>query len=121
MHCCASSCASRRTRLPERGGAASAPPLPNEKRPGLAPGPRYFWIARLALEVHPAARHGRRRFLLLRKLGDHRLGGDEEARHRRGVLDRGAYDLGRVDDALRHQIDVLAGLRVEAEAVLILL
>src|SRR5262249_44873305 len=41
--------------------------------------------------------------------------------HRRGVLDRGAYDLGRVDDALRHQIDVLAGLRVEAEAVLILL
>src|SRR5262249_14068310 len=76
-------------------------------------------------EVHAAAhsaaarRHGGG--LLLRHFGDHRLSGDEQTGHGGRVLQRGAHDLGRVDDPLRHEVTVLAALRIEAESVLILL
>ena len=68
----------------------------------------------------PAAAGGRHRAGLLGLLGDHRLGGDQQAGDRGGVLQRGAHDLGRVDDAGLHQVLVLAGLRVEAPGVLVL-
>src|SRR5262249_25152779 len=76
-------------------------------------------------EVHSAAhsaatrRHGGG--LLLRHFGDHRLGGDEQAGHGGRGLQRGAHDLGRGADPLRHPVAVLAALRIEAEGVLILL
>src|ERR1041385_214307 len=79
-------------------------------------------LERLRLEVHSASgRHRRSRRGLLRHFGNHRLGGHEQARNRRGTLERLTHDLCRVDDALRHQVRVLTRLRVEAEAVLILL
>src|SRR5208337_231281 len=64
------------------------------------------------------ARHGCA--LLLRNLGDHRLGGNEQARDGGRVLQRGPHDLGRVDDALRYQVAVLAGLGVEAKGISVL-
>src|SRR5262245_11721841 len=94
-----------------------------EKGRTLRHGPELNATERYAdLEVHvahaAARRHGRS--LLLRHLGHHRLGGDEETRHRRSVLQRGAHDLGRVDDALLHQIAVFAGRGVVAEGVVVL-
>src|SRR5260370_13052174 len=76
------------------------------------------------LEVHAthaaaARRHAAARVLL--HFGHHGFGGDQKRRDRGCVLDRHAHDLGRVDDALRDQVDVFAGLRVEAVGVLILL
>src|ERR1700680_960184 len=59
--------------------------------------------------------------VLLRQFGHHGFGGDQKRRNRRCVLDRRTNDLGRVDDALRDQVDVFAGLRVEAVGVLVLL
>src|SRR5262249_812496 len=50
-----------------------------------------------------------------------RRGGDREAGDAGRVLKRRAHDLGRVDDALGHQVAVIAGLRVVAVGVLILL
>src|SRR5258706_10808942 len=72
------------------------------------------------LEVHPAAGHGRCCRLLLRHLGHHGLSGDEQARDRRRALQRCAHHLGGVDDALGHEVAVLAVLRVEAVIVLLL-
>jgi hypothetical protein len=46
--------------------------------------------------------------------GDHRLGRDQQARHRSGVLLRQPHDLGRVDDAGFHHVDIFAALRVKA-------
>jgi hypothetical protein len=34
-------------------------------------------------------------------------------------LDRGAHDLGRVDDALGDEVHILAGLHIEAERILL--
>src|SRR4029077_20679753 len=59
--------------------------------------------------------------LLLRSLGDERLGGEHERGHRGRVLERRAHDLGRVDDAGLHQVLVLLGRRVEAERALAVL
>src|SRR5918992_285519 len=74
------------------------------------------------LEVHAAAaRHGRVRMLLLWQLGDHGLCGDQEAGHGGRVLQRAAYDLGRVDDALGDEIAILTCLSVVAEGVLAVL
>ena len=57
---------------------------------------------------------------LLRLLGDHRLGGDQQAGDRGGVLQSGAHDLGRVDDAgLRTGRTYSLGLGVEAEVVVV--
>ena len=61
------------------------------------------------------------RALLLRQFGYHRFGSDQEARNRGSVLQRDAHDLGRVDDALGHQIAELAGLGVVAVSVGIVL
>src|SRR5688572_22719086 len=70
-------------------------------------------------EVHAAhaavaTRHGRGG--LLRLVGDDGLGGEEERRYGCCVLQRRAGDLGRVDDAGRDQVHVLAGGGVEAPA-----
>src|SRR5207342_1624072 len=63
-----------------------------------------------------AARH--RRLFLLRQLGDHRFGRDHQAGDRRGVLQRGAGDLGRIQDAGFDHVDVLAGRGVVAVGAL---
>src|SRR4029079_8891974 len=55
---------------------------------------------------------------LLRRLGDHRLGRDHQAGDRRGVLQRGTRDLGRIEDAHLDHVAVLAGLRVVAVVAL---
>src|ERR671930_1180955 len=67
------------------------------------------------LEVHvaAAARHGRG-LLLLRLVGHHRLGGEEQAGDGGRVLQRGADHLGRVDDPRLEHVAVLAGGRVQA-------
>src|SRR5215831_19799203 len=73
-------------------------------------------------EVHAApgpAWHGQA--LLLRQLGDHGLGRDEQAGDRGRTLQRRAHHFGRVDDALRDEIAVLARLRVIAVGVGVLL
>src|SRR5258707_7693830 len=81
----------------------------------------------VGLEVHAthaaAWRHaaGACAGILLRYLGHHGFGGDQECRDRSCVLDRRANHLGRVDDALGDQVDIFAGLRVEAVGILILL
>src|SRR3954452_16360197 len=71
------------------------------------------------LEVHAAhatvaAAHGSR--VLLRLVRDHGLGREEQRGDRRGVDERRARHLGRVDDAGGDEVDVLAGGRVEAPA-----
>ncbi len=58
--------------------------------------------------------------LLFHQLRDHRVGGEHQAGDRRGVLQRRARDLGRVDHALLHEIAVFLGLRVEAVVALVL-
>src|SRR6267143_575520 len=78
------------------------------------------------LEVHTthaatARRHAASAGALLRNFGHHGFGGDQQRRYRGRVLDRHTNHLGRIDDALRDQVDVFAGLRVEAIGVLILL
>ena len=55
------------------------------------------------------------RFVFL-LLGDQTFGGQDQAGDRRRVLQRGAHDLGRIDDALRDEVAVLAGRRVVAVA-----
>jgi hypothetical protein len=57
----------------------------------------------------------------LRQLGDHCLRGDQESRDGGSVLHRHANHLGRVDDALGDEVDVLAALGVEAVGILTLL
>ena len=56
--------------------------------------------------------------VLLRHLGHDRLGGEDVLGDRRRVLQRRAGDHGRVDDARRDEVDVLAGRGVEAVALL---
>src|SRR5712675_517939 len=83
---------------------------------------------RLDLEVHTthtahaaATRRHAAAGVLRRYFRYHGFGGDQKRGDRRRVLDRHANHLGRVDDALGDQVDVFAGLRVEAVGVLILL
>ena len=54
--------------------------------------------------------------LLLRQLGDHRLGRDQKTGDGSGILQRAAHDLGGVDDALGDEIAIGAGLGIVAEA-----
>src|SRR5262245_7393546 len=60
---------------------------------------------------HTAAGHG---CLLLGLVGHDRLGGEEQRRDRRRVLQRRARDLGGVDDTRLDEVLVLTGRRVEA-------
>src|SRR5256712_1006554 len=64
--------------------------------------------------AHAAAAGHRGHLLLLLLLRHHALGGEEQSRNGRGVLQRRAGDLGRVDDAGRDQILELVGLGVVA-------
>src|SRR6266545_5041424 len=80
-------------------------PLPGSRPPSESDQP--------GLEVHVAATRDGWGLLLLRLVGDDNLGGEEQARDRRRVLQRGAGDLGRVDDAGLDHVHVLTGGRVE--------
>src|SRR5260221_810056 len=98
------------------------------KRPGIAAEPFLLLCSeRLDLEIHTthaahaAARRHAGAGVLLRHFGHHVFGGDQESRDRRCVLDRHMNHLGRVDDALGDQVDVFAGLGIEAVGVLVLL
>src|SRR5215831_8930623 len=64
--------------------------------------------------VHATPRRHRRRGLLFGLFGYHRFGRDQQARDRGGVLQCQPHDLGRIDDAGFHHVDVFEGLRVEA-------
>src|SRR5687767_7097187 len=59
------------------------------------------------------------RFFLLGLVGDHRLGGEQQRRNGRGVLERGAGHLGRVDDAGLGEVFELLAARVEAERLVL--
>src|SRR5258707_11493393 len=101
------------------------------KRPGIAAEPFLLLCSeRLDLEIHAthathaahaAARRHAGAGVLLRHFGHHGFGGDQQSRDGRRVLDRLATHLGRVDDALGDQVDVFAGLRVEAVGILLVL
>jgi hypothetical protein len=65
--------------------------------------------------AHTAAWHGQS-LLLLRRLGDHGLGGDHETGDRRSVLQRDPHDLRRIDDAGVRYVDILLGLGVESRS-----
>jgi hypothetical protein len=68
--------------------------------------------------VHPASRrHGRHGRLLLGSLGDHRLSSDKQASNRGCILQRRTDHLRRINDAVRHEVFELAGLRVQAERI----
>src|ERR1700737_95939 len=73
-----------------------------------------------AAHAAAARRHTAAAGVLLRQLGHHGFGGDQQRRNRSCVLDRRAHHLGRVDDALGDQVDVFAVLRVEPVGVLVL-
>src|SRR3954463_8608314 len=99
---------------------------PKTKTPASLPGVRICGLPEwLGLEVHAAhaAARGHRRTgaALLGQLGDHGFRGDQESRNRGCVLDRGTDHLGRVDDALLDEIDIFAGLGVEAVGVRLVL
>src|SRR5882724_2770618 len=97
------------------------------KRPGIAAGPFLLLSSeRLDLEIHTthaahaaATRRHAAAGVLLRHFGHHGFRGDQQRRDRGRVLDRHTHDLGRVDDALGDQVDIFAGLGVEAVGVLI--
>src|SRR6267378_3614216 len=98
---------------------------PKEKGPC---GPFPFASLRQQLHVHAAhAAHvghavavAAAALLLFHQLRNHRVGGEHQAGYRRGVLQRGASDLRRVDHAHLHQVAELLGLRVEPEVTLVL-
>ena len=68
--------------------------------------------------THATAAGHLMRVLLLRQLGDHRFGGDEEAGHGGRILQRAAHDLGRVDDTLGDEVTVGKRLGVVTVAIL---
>src|SRR5207245_2512279 len=92
-----------RIRVPDR--AASV-----RRRPGPSCGPGLAYrdgTPRWRLVVHPAAAGHRGSLVLLRKVRDERLRGEDHRRNRGTVLQRGAGHLRRVDDAGLHEIDDL--------------
>src|SRR5687767_2325893 len=74
------------------------------------------------LVVHAAAGSvtmtARRSFLLLRNLGDHALGRQQEAGNRSRVLQRGARDLRRINNARLDEVLELVGRDVVANVAL---
>src|SRR5690606_35803997 len=102
-HLCRGSRGTRRRYSRTRGCPAGQPLVENRG-----------W--RSGSEVHAAhatGRVGSAGLLLLRLVGDHGLGGQEQAGDGSGVLQRRAGDLGRVDDAGLQQVLVLAGRGVQ--------
>src|SRR5262249_45889241 len=74
-----------------------------------------------SLEVHTshaAARRGHRWGCLLRTLGHHGFGRNEQASNGSGILQRAAHDLGWIDHALADEIAIGARLGVVAIGVL---
>src|SRR5262249_13738169 len=67
--------------------------------------------------THAATGHGGHWCLLLGSLGDHRLCSDQQASNRGRILQRRTDHLGRINNPVRHKVLKLAGLRVEAESV----
>src|SRR5215471_2684162 len=65
--------------------------------------------------AYAAARHVSMLFLLLRRLRHTGLGGDEETSDRGSILQRRSHDLGGIDDALLHEVDIFVRLSVIAE------
>src|SRR6188768_3262656 len=61
------------------------------------------------------------RLLGLGDVRDHALGGEQEARDARAVLERAAGDLHRVNDAVLAEVGVLVRVGVEAEVLVLLL
>ena len=57
----------------------------------------------------------------LRTISDHRFRRDQKRCHARRILQRRAHNLRRIDDAGLDEVDILFGLRVEAEGVRLLL
>src|SRR6201997_5836097 len=101
-----------------------------QKGPASLPGLSFPLISeRLNLEIHTThaahatatRRHAGAARILLRYFGHHGFSGDQESGNRGGVLDSHTNHLGRVYDALGDEVTVLAGLRVEAVGILILL
>src|SRR5579872_1080211 len=89
---------------PAKTGPNSMKPGPGSPRPGFH---RVGEVPLVAVAVAVAIARGG---LLLFRLLDHQgLGGQQHAGDRRGVLHGGPGDLDRVDDALGHQVAVLAG------------
>ena len=106
----------------KRWGRRADPPNPRRCGRSTTPATRdQRSRLRAASVVHAARGHRGRRRLLLRLLGDHRFGRDQEARDRRCVLQGRADHLGRIDDAELEQVAVLVLLRVVAKAVVGLL
>src|SRR6516164_3423855 len=68
--------------------------------------------------AHAARRAGMAVLLVLRSLGHHDLGREQQARHRSGVLQRKTGYLGRVQDALIEHVPELARGGVPAESAL---
>src|SRR5882762_11492561 len=69
-----------------------------ERGPVVHTGPLLQCVASVGLVVHPAATGHRGSLVLLGKVGDERLGGEDHRRDRRAVLHGRADDLDRVDD-----------------------
>ena len=70
--------------------------------------------------THATARHSRGPTVLLGPFGDHSLRGDQKSGDRRCILQSRPNNLGRVNDALGHEVHVFAVLGIEAKRVLIL-
>src|SRR3569833_3763686 len=120
-HCCASFA----THIPSAAGfrenigiprkSAAAPPPIGEKRPPPREAAGAWEKDRPeSVTVTVAVTAGRGVGLLFRLVRAQRLGGEEHARDRRGVGDRRAGPLTRVEDALGDQVAELAGGGVEA-------
>src|SRR5437868_15476623 len=83
------------------------------RAPGVARGPSRRAADSEVHVAHAAAAARHRRLLLLRLVGDDRLGGEEQRGDRRGVLQRGPRDLGGGDGAFLAQVDEFAARGVE--------
>src|SRR6202790_3973106 len=92
---------------------------PQRQKRKSGPGSRPDRPVRNRISCRSVLRHRRsgRCSLLLRDIGNQRLGGEQQRRDRRRVLHRGAGDLGRVDDPGLDHVDVLALGGVEALAL----
>src|SRR5438552_3271389 len=94
------------------------------KKPPGGPGGSFLLNFLGGTSVHVpahATRAGCGRLFLLRKLVHKRLRGQHQGGDAGSVLQRGAGDLGRVDDAGLEHVHPLAGVGVEADGCLVLL